>query len=632
MINGLTEQNPDTRKRKRKIRLPLPTLILDNAIMFLLTLLPVGVIWIFGGNRFWIMGPAILLLLLLVILFAARQFLAPYRYELVVPPGGFLIFAFLAYLAASIGFASITYEAKVELFRYISYAAAFWIWVNILSINKRWKPVLILLMFSVSIMALYALIQEVQGTNLVLNQARPEQYGMRASGAYICPNHFAHLLEMLVPVCLAIAFCGEAGVAMRLIAGYTVLVSLPCLYLTESRSGWLGLITGVVVFAAASSLRKGWRKFAFVMLVAPLIAVSLGVVVWKASPRVQARVEAALAGDIRLPLWQDSLVLAKENPVFGHGLGSFRWMYPHYRKAFVFNADAEYAHNEYLHFLIEIGAVGLLLAGLVVASMMVRAVRIIRAGENRDHAYLMAGLVGMVAASLVHAFFDFNFHIFGNVHVFVFLSAALISATHSASRDRVVVPETSTARWIGWGVAAAAAVLLLSYTRVVVSYFYSEAARARVEKMQWDVSQREYYKALSWSPGNWNAHVGLANLLRTRSYWMRNPETRAAWIAEARQHYEMAEAMNPWEADVLYGLGSLYKQEGNQEKALELRRLTVDKVPRQTFYLNELGLQLREMNRYDEAMEVFRSSMAVAATPVAERNIAWLSGKVTPPR
>lgn len=593
--------------------------------------MPVAVIWVFGGNRFWVMGPAILLILAIVPLFLFRFYWTPATSGLVIPPGGWVLLVFLAYLAAILPWANIPYEAWLEIFRYISYAAAYWMWVNLLRFNRRWKWALLSLLFSVSIMAWYALIQEVHGTNMVLHVERPEQYGMRASGAFICPNHFANLLEMMIPVSIALVFHRGAGVAMRLVAGYTALVCLPALYLTESRSGWIGLLAGLIVMSVAVALRKGIRKFLLVLLVAPLIAGGAALAVWQFSPRVQARVTAAIQGDIRIQLWKDSLPIAELSPVIGNGLGSYRWMYQHFRTHYLDYANPEFAHNDYLQFWAEIGAVGLALMAVVVLLVVRRAVRIIRSDPG-DSAWLMGGLLGAMAGALAHAFFDFNFHIFGNVHVYVFLLAVLMAATYDRTVDRTLESRGPLARSAAALVGLLAVSLLILYGRSVASYGYTLAAEAQVKKLDWDRADAQYRSAIAWSPSSWKAHLGLAHLLRTRSFWMRNPETRSAWLAESRAQYELAESMNPWEADILYGLGSLCKIEGKLKEALVYRRQTVEKVPRHVFYLNELGLLLREMKRYEEALAVFKESQSIKPDKVSDLNIAWLQHRLAQPR
>lgn len=621
-----------SRVRRRKVSLPFSFTLLDVLALFLLGLTPVVGPWIFGGNRLWIMGPLMVAIALAAALVAYRFLVSPYRRDGVVPPGGWVLLGLVAYLAAIWPLAEVRYDAAMETVRFLAYLLAYWSWANLLRFHGRWKVMLALVMLSASLMAWYALIQDVHGTRMVLNVERPEQYGMRASGAFICPNHFAHLMQMLIPVGIGVVACRSAGVALRLIAGYAALLALPALYLTESRSGLIGMMAGLVTLAVAVSLRRGLKKFLLVLVVAPVLAAGVGFAAWKASPMLQQRVAMAMQGDIRLVIWKDSLPIFLDQPVLGHGLGSYRWMYPHFRTHLTVNADPEFAHNDYLHYGAEFGVVGLLICAVLVLAVMRRALRIIRTTDDEGHAWLVAGLLGMVAGSLAHAFFDFNFHIYANAHVYIFLIAALFAATASDARAETLVEvHRPAARRIGWVLIALCFLLAALYGRALVSYGYVLAAQRNVTKLQWDQAQAQYRSAIAWAPANWRAHIGYAHLLRSRSFWVRDRTLREQWLSDARAHYELSLAKNPWEVDAVYGLSGLYKMAGDQERALELRRKAVELVPRHVFYLNELGLQLKDMGRYAEALEVYQQSRAVETSPAAERNIAWLRAQLAQP-
>jgi len=623
------------KRRKRRSSAPLPGIhnFLDLVMLVLLSAVSVAGIWLYGGVHLWSMASMTLAVMLAGMAFYYRFFISRYRHDLVVPPGGFMLLILLGYLAAILGFADIPHDARMETFRYISYAVAFWAWVNLTRGNQRWQAILIVLMLSVSVMAWYSLIQDVHGSNMVLHRIRPAQYGMRASGAYICPNHFANLLEMMIPLCLAVAACRGVGLPIRLIAGYTALISLPPVYLSESRSGWIGLMAGLTVLALSVALRRGVKKFILVLVLAPLLAGGAGYAAWTLSPRVQQRVELALQGDIRLTLWKDTVEVIKESPLIGSGLGSYRWVFAHVRTHFYFNNDPEYAHNDYLHLWAEIGIIGLVLLGLMVVMILIRSVRVLLRGREDRDVYLIAGMMGAMSGALVHAFFDFNFHVFANAHVYIMLIGIITGATVDESRfDRLIVTASNRIRWMGITLMLVTAGLAAVYAKDVYSRIITNTAMAGIEKMEWDKSSREFQKAIRWSPDNWRAHIGMAHLLRSRSFWVRDPQLKSEWIRTSRYHYEQALRLNPWEADSYYGLSGLAKQEGDKESALKYRRLTVERVPRHTFYLNELGLQLREMGMYQEAYEAFRQSQGVAQTTVAEKNIAWLKqkGLVTP--
>jgi hypothetical protein len=73
----------------------------------------------------------------------------------------------------------------------------------------------------------------------------------------------------------------------------------------------------------------------------------------------------------RVAMWADTLVMWADAPFFGHGLGSFNYLYPDYMMASDVGADqffnsqmwAVAAHNEYVQILAELGVVGFGLAG-----------------------------------------------------------------------------------------------------------------------------------------------------------------------------------------------------------------------------------------------------------------------------
>ncbi len=483
-------------------------------------------------------------------------------------------------------------------------------------------------MLSVSVMAWYALIQNSRGTAMVLNIPRPDDYGMRASGTFVCPNHFASLLAMMTPLAIGIIACRGVGVPLKLFAGYAAVFSLPALYLTESRSGWIGLMAGVVVTSIALSFRKGWKRALMVMIIAPLLVVAAGAAVWYVSPKVQDRVAKALAGDVRTYLWQDTMAMIKDAPWLGHGLASYRYYYAQYRDKLPFTHDPEFAHNDYLHFVAEIGVIGLLLAALIPLLIVWRALPVTLLRNDDTGPPLMAGLLGIMAAVFSHAVFDFNLHIFGITHVLVLLLAALIAGTGGERLCRVVDVTPGRYRWIGAGVVGVFMVGVVVFTPMVVSYFHEVVAEARTKEGDWEGSEKNYRKAVAWQQDNWRARLGLAHLLRAQSFWMRNPAIRDPWIDEALELYASVERLNPVDHSVWYGQGSLYKMRGDQESALAKRLKAVERIPRHIFYLNSLGLQLREMRRDEEALEVFRRSQAAEPNDLAERNIALLSRRI----
>lgn len=608
--------------------MPVSHVVLDYLMLVMLLLSAAGSMWVLGGNRYWINGPLTWLLLLAGLIGCFRFFISRYRHDVAIPPGGWASLGFLAYLCGILPIAEIPYEAIQQLYHIFGFVMAYWLWINLLRINQRWRWALMLTMLSVSIMAWYALILDARGSSLVLDLQRPEQYGMRASGAFICPNHFAHLLQMVILFGLGVVLTRGMGFSLRLFAGYSVLVSLVPLYLTESRSGWIGLMVGLVVLVITMAARKGLKRFLAALVMAPVTVAALSVAVWFLSPRVQARVDQALQGDVRLALWKDTAEIIRQSPWWGNGLGSYRHMYAHFRNHLPMTSDPEFAHNDYLHYWSETGVIGVMLAGFIGVLLLRRAFRFIRWDRENTKTPMVAGMVAMMAGSLAHAIFDFNFHIYANVHVFVFLLAATFAATQDEQLDPLVKVSANRYRTAGWLMAAGLTVLLILNAGRLVSYYHEMVGESREMRGQLDDAADAYRRALSWAPGNWRAHTGLGDVLRSRSFLLRNPSLRDPMIEEAMTNYEVAQRQNPWEPDIWYGLGSLHQMRGDKDKALALRTMTVKRIPRHSFYLNAFGFQLQEMARYPEALDAFRRSFDVDQNEIARRNIEIMKRRI----
>jgi len=68
---------------------------------------------------------------------------------------------------------------------------------------------------------------------------------------------------------------------------------------------------------------------------------------------------------------------------------------------------------------------------------------------------------------------------------------------------------------------------------------------------------------------------------------------------------------------------------GEQDKALECLRRTVEVERQHQFYATHLGLQLRRMGRYDEALQVFHEAAAKRwISPTIDINIRYLQDKM----
>lgn len=446
------------RRRRHAVPISVRRSVFDWVAISLLLLPSLVGIYLFGAVRLWSICPLMFALSIGLVLFFLRPFFGADLRQIQVPPGGVLWLLALAYVAVMIPRGSVPYDGRIEMLKIASYIGAYWAWSELAAHYKRWRILLGLLVFAVTMIAWYAIIQESHGTRMVLNLERPEAYGMRASGTYFCPNHFAHLLEIVIPLCFALMLLPSAGVPLRLLAGYGLVLSLPVLFLTQSRSGWMGAVAGLCVTACLVGARKGRKAFLFTVLIAPLVVAAVGAGLWFFSNVFRGRILDAIHGNIRLLIWQDTLTLIQEKPWLGWGAGAYQWVFPRVRTIIdqmLFN----YAHNEYLHFWVDYGAIGLVLFALVVLIACGKLLRALFKAERDRDAYLVAGLFGCLAASFVHAAFDFNLHIFSNSHAIVLIAGVTVACLYSSGYWKPR-PLKAPAWILSYGGGALAALLL----------------------------------------------------------------------------------------------------------------------------------------------------------------------------
>lgn len=600
----------------------VPKRIYDGVALLLLMWPATAGMWLLGSTRTWGYAPGLALSFLGSLLMLARPLVFRDAPRGSAPPG-FWIFAVLtAYVVFRVSGASVPFAARWEALRWVCLLAAAWAWTQAAGIARRWKWLLFFLFLSVAFESLYALIQEVNGSTRVLWAPRPEQYGDRASGTYLCPNHFGNVLAMLFPLAVLLVFSSEVGFTLRLMAFYFLAVSTPVLVWTQSRSAWGGLLVGLCTTGLLLALRRGRAWFLAALVALPLLAATAGWMAWTALPTVNARIQEVLdkkeeAAGIRIPMWKDMPAMIRARPIAGFGGGSFVWAYPPYQRHVDEHLTWDFLHNEYLQMQVEYGAIGLglLLAGLLWGGFGVAGA--ILWTRSRVAALLLAGAAGGLAASLVHAVFDFNFHIFPNPHVLVWMGGVAWGVWQMQQKD--AEPVEGRRRWFRYagavlGILACGAGAWLALAGGI-SYAWNLKGELAREQMDWEAAAGDYEKAIRWDAGNPQPHLALGQMKSAQALWYRDPDPaaeragKARLAAEAKTSLLRAQELNPLDMAVVFALARVHNAMGEPEAALEACRRAAAFQHKHVFYREQVGIQLRRMGRDREALEVFRKNV-----------------------
>jgi O-antigen ligase/tetratricopeptide (TPR) repeat protein len=312
--------------------------------------------------------------------------------------------------------------------------------------------------------ALYGFFERFSGRPTIFGFPHPYA-GDAVCGTFLNKNHFAGLLEMIVPLGLGLVFAlrsprwpapaPRAGlrhlkvalatslssprfVARAAVAALAVVMAVAVL-LSLSRAGVLALAVGFGLLVALAMTRAGCRRHTvvaagFALLVLAVTAgVGMSVVVDRLEDAASGR--SAQWAD-RVDLSRSALPYVRDFPVLGSGLGTFGTVFPRYQSERFGDRWANYLHNDWLQLFCETGVLGglALLAGLAV--FLVSIARRMRRQRADSAWWIAAGALAGVAAMLVHSLFDYNLsRITSNGLVFCVLLALAYRAAGLEGRE-----------------------------------------------------------------------------------------------------------------------------------------------------------------------------------------------------
>ncbi|MCX6619279.1 MAG: O-antigen ligase family protein [Acidobacteria bacterium] len=319
-------------------------------------------------------------------------------------------------------------------------------------------------------LGLFAMVQFFTSRGLIYWTISP-RWGGWVCGPYVNHNHYAGLMEMLIPLAAAYVLWLPKSNPRRPLFGFAVVVLIASLLLSGSRGGFLALLAEIVVFTAIlwSSIRNSHLTHysslvtrhssprlavALALLSAALLflyiepghisrrlATVFGVGV-SYDEMLADRKEAALAG----------LRMFRAHPWLGTGLGSYEIVAPRYRRT---PSDLlwDHAHNDYAEALAETGLVGalLVLCALVVffwslvtrhSSLLSDSSLVTRHSslEPRPLDGLRLGATLGCIGLLVHSFSDFNLRIPANAAWFAFCAGLAVTPAALLSSPAEAVP------------------------------------------------------------------------------------------------------------------------------------------------------------------------------------------------
>ncbi len=339
-------------------------------------------------------------------------------------------------LQLALGRTAVPYLTRIELLKFSALLALFFLCVQSYRTRSQWRNFvwfLLSLGFGVS---LFAILQHFT-FNGKLYWVRELQYGGIPFGPFVNRNHFAGLMELLIPPGLAIQILGgERRDQVPLVALFTLL-PIGALFLSASRGGIISFVAEVIFLLILIVTRRREKKVlgaaALIVALAALVVSWLGI--GAALDRFATYKKLETSEGRRVEMLHDSLQIFKTHPVSGTGLGTLQEIFPRY-ETFYDGLVVNHSHNDYAEALAETGVLGGICGLMFIGLLFWTAWKILTTeGESRGFAYHAGALVACLGL-LVHAGVDFNFHIPSNALVFLLQSALATSVFPSMPVSR----------------------------------------------------------------------------------------------------------------------------------------------------------------------------------------------------
>jgi O-antigen ligase len=310
---------------------------------------------------------------------------------------------------------------------------------NLLRASQARKVAVILAIFGIAV-ACFALFQGV-APNGKLYWVRQPRLGGWIYGPYVNHNHYAGLMELLVPIPLIIALSRLVHEKTRIAAGIAAAIMVGTIFLSGSRGGMLAIFVELAVLGVVLSRQE--KKTRIALGVGAFAVVLISLLAWLGGKELTTRVtsisteaKGEISGGMRLSIDRDTIQMFRRKPILGWGLGTFPVVYPQFR-SFYTNFFVNEAHNDYLQLLSEMGLLGFATMVWFVAELFRRVPRKIQKWTTDvSGAVTLACTLG-ITGILVHSLIDFNLQIPANAALFyVFCTIAAAPALLQRSRKR----------------------------------------------------------------------------------------------------------------------------------------------------------------------------------------------------
>lgn len=354
-------------------------------------------------------------------------------------------FAVLVIAQLALKFTAYRHDTFSGALLYCAYAMLCFLSGQVLVRSAQARSIAVILTVFGFVVAGLALIQGIAPNGKLYWLRTPRQGGW-IYGPYVNHNHYAGLMELLVPIPLVICLTRLAQQRERIAAGVAAAVMVGTLFLSGSRGGMLSILVEITVLAVVAFRQRNRLRIAIGVGAFAIVLISM--LAWLGGKELTSRVatisaesKTEISGGMRTSIDRDAIRMFRRKPILGWGLGTFPTVYPEFR-SFYTNFFVNQAHNDYLQLLSEMGLLGFAIMLWYLAVVYVKAIPKIANWTSDVSSAVTLACTLSCTGILVHSLVDFNLQIPANAALFyVFCTlAAAPPLFQRAKKRKPVIP------------------------------------------------------------------------------------------------------------------------------------------------------------------------------------------------
>lgn len=528
--------------------------------------------------------------------------------------------------------APVDYLARTDFYM-IGGALVVYLIVAIHLVSPRYRLALLWVLFGLAVVHVGTGIVQFKerGNFMLLPWILRTDYGYRASGFYICPNHLAGLLELVGLLALSVAVWGRGQTWSRLVAGYVAFMCLVGIALTGSRGGYLSTVGGLAAFAVLSlivvrKVKRRWFWGGLMLALLGSVAVVGGAMfAMSKSADLDRRLGTVYdPSNMRILMWKAALKAHELSPWTGVGSGSYLFYGRHFRDRSVQN-DAQHVHNDYLELLAEYGIIGSALMLIFLAAHLgsgfsamgaIMRTRLKPFGLARSNELaVVLGILSGLAALAAHSITDFNLHIPGNT----MLVAALFGIL---ANPRTPVAEEEVRRRAS-GVLVRLTPALLGIPLIAVAAprvraeYCAERARMALRDNLHEMAIGYAERGIADDTRNPNLYYYLGESKHDLGMFATDPTVRKKFLVEAASAFAEGIKHFPADLQLLLALGRTLDNLGRFPEADYVFRVAVEADPNFANVYSYYGYHYYLQHRLIRAEKLYSKAIELGDEQIA---------------